>query len=250
LFYVKTPDEVYEIIRKTFCGKKPPVVMAPTRDALGRTLAEDIVSDDYVPDFTRSTVDGYAVSARDTFGSSESIPAILTLAGEIRMGENAARPLAADTCLAVPTGGSVPDGADAVVMREQAEDYGDGTIGIVKPAAPGETSYSAAMTPSPAILCCQAGHVLTAHDIGSLAALGVIASPSGKTVVGIVSTGDELIDFSERPAKGRSVTSTRSCSKQSSHWPAASPGAYGIVRDNDDALSRAVPLPYPNATSC
>ena len=85
---VKTPEEVLRLIGKEFqpLGSAEYVSLIP---ALGRVLAEDIRAEEYVPDFDRSTVDGYALHAKDTFGCSDSVPAILNLAGEVRMGEEA-----------------------------------------------------------------------------------------------------------------------------------------------------------------
>jgi molybdopterin molybdotransferase len=138
LLYVKTPPEALETITGAFGGLRTDAEHVPISEALGRTLKDDVKADDYVPGFSRSTVDGYAVFARDTFGCSDSIPAILPLAGDIKMGCAAIAPLETGTCVSVPTGGDVPEGADAVVMLEYAEVYGDGTIGVTKPAAPGE----------------------------------------------------------------------------------------------------------------
>ena len=131
MLYVKTPEEVLALIETEFENIAQTETISLT-DAMGRVLAEDITATEYVPDFNRSTVDGYAVSSRDTFGCTDAIPAILTLQGEVLMGQGADAVLQADSCIAVPTGGAVPEGADAVVMIEFTEDYGDGTIGVLK----------------------------------------------------------------------------------------------------------------------
>ena len=115
---VKTPDEALEIIRTTFAPLRRPAETVPLAAALGRGLAQDVTADAWVPDFHRSTVDGYAVRAADTFGCSDALPAQLTLAGAVRMGQAAGLTLAPGTCAAVPTGGEVPQGADAVQMLE------------------------------------------------------------------------------------------------------------------------------------
>ena len=133
---VLTPDEVIELVDKEFSVLNR-IELLPLDRAFGRVLAEDVLSEEYVPDFDRSTVDGYAVHAADTFGCSDSIPALLSLSGRVLMGENADFTLENDCCAEVPTGGALPDGADAMVMVEYTEDYGDGTIGILKPVAPG-----------------------------------------------------------------------------------------------------------------
>ena len=108
---VKTPEEVLRLIEKEFipCGLSETV---PLSEALGRVLAEDIKADEFVPDFDRLTVDGYALRAKDTFGCSDAIPAVLSLAGEIRMGEAAEINVPRDFCAYVPTGGAIPEGCD------------------------------------------------------------------------------------------------------------------------------------------
>ena len=137
MLHVKTPEEVLALIESEFetVAAAEPVSLG---NAMGRVLAEDIAATEYVPDFNRSTVDGYAVRSRDTFGCTDAIPATLTLQGEVLMGQGADMVLQADSCIAVPTGGAVPEGADAVVMIEFVEDYGDGTIGVLKSVAPGQ----------------------------------------------------------------------------------------------------------------
>ena len=115
---VKTPDEALEIIRTAFAPLDRPPETVPLAAALGRVLALDVTADAWVPDFHRSTVDGYAVRASDTFGCSDALPAQLILSGEVRMGEEAGLTLAPGHCAAVPTGGEVPQGADAVQMLE------------------------------------------------------------------------------------------------------------------------------------
>ena len=133
---VKTPEEVYAVQREAFPPHPVPEEMT-LEAACGRVLFGPVTATEYVPGFDRSTVDGYAVRSADTFGCSDAIPAILALQGEIVMGESAGAVLRNGCCMAVPTGGAIPGGADAAVMIEYAEDYGDGTIGICKPAAPG-----------------------------------------------------------------------------------------------------------------
>ena len=88
MLHVKTPEEVLALIEEEFdfVGRTELVCLSA---ALGRTLAEDIAAEEYVPDFDRSTVDGYAVRAKDTFGCTDAIPAILPLQGEVFMGEGA-----------------------------------------------------------------------------------------------------------------------------------------------------------------
>lgn len=110
MLHVKTPDEALEIIRSAFVPLDRPPEEVPLSAALGRVLALDVTADAYVPDFHRSTVDGYAVRAADTFGCSDALPAQLLLSGAVRMGEGAELCLDPGQCAAVPTGGEVPRG--------------------------------------------------------------------------------------------------------------------------------------------
>ena len=240
LLNVVTPDEALEVIRAGFTRRSKPESV-DIADAVDRVLAKDILSTEYIPGFDRSMVDGYAVRAGDTFGSSESLPALLALAGEVKMGEGAPMELRDGECAAVPTGGELPGGADAVVMIEYAEDYGDGTIGIIKPAAPGNDVIFRGDDARPGDVVLGAGAVLTPHDIGILADLGIAsASVREKPIVGIISTGDELVGIGETPSAGR-------IRDVNSHLVAAqigkaggTPRIYGIVRDDIEELTDAV----------
>ena len=109
MLHVKTPEEVLALIEEEFeaLGGAETVSLG---QAMGRILAEDIAATEYVPDFDRSTVDGFALRARDTFGCSDAIPAILPLQAEVLMGQGAQFPLEAESCVAVPTGGALPQG--------------------------------------------------------------------------------------------------------------------------------------------
>ena len=200
---VKTPEEVFRLIEKEFRPLERKELI-PLDNALGRVLAEDITASEYVPDFDRSTVDGYAVRASDTFGCSDAIPAILELKGEVRMGEGASLTLKRGECAYVPTGGAIPEGADCMVMIEYTEDYGDGTIGILKPGAPGLNLIFRGDDVYPGKAVLRAGQVLRAQDIGALAAIGKAEVPVRPCLkVGVLSTGDELVPAAETPGPGQ-----------------------------------------------
>ena len=138
MLQVKNPEEVMEIIRTEFHPLDRTPETADLKDSYGRILGEDVIGTEFVPGFDRSTVDGYAVRARDTFGCTESIPAILTLQEKILMGRSPEAALKKDCCSYVPTGGELPENADSVIMQEYAEEYGDGTVGFNRSAAPGD----------------------------------------------------------------------------------------------------------------
>ncbi len=203
MLHVKTPEEVLALIDREF-GFVGGTELVWLNAALGRTLAEDIAASEYVPDFDRSTVDGYAVRARDTFGCTDAIPAIVPLQGEVLMGEGADFSLNPEECVAVPTGGAVPRGADSVVMVEYTEDYGDGTIGITKSAAPGQNMIFRGDDVFPGKVILRKGRVLSSQDIGALAAIGRVEVPVVKKLtVGVISTGDELVPPEVKPGAGQ-----------------------------------------------
>ena len=203
MLVVKTPEEALGLIRSQL-HPLTALETVPVEGCVGRVLAEDILAKEYVPGFDRSTVDGYAVRAADTFGCSDAIPALLPVAGEIRMGRPPDAPLAPGSCMAIPTGGALPQGADAAVMVEYTEDYGDGMVGICRPASPGMNLIYKGDDVFPGKTVLSAGRKLTVSDVGALAAMGIEAAPVRKPpLVGVLSTGDELVPAGETPGAGQ-----------------------------------------------
>ncbi len=237
---VKTPEEVMDLLRDKFtCCALPGEV--PLSGALGRVLYKPVAASEYVPGFDRSTVDGYAVHSGDTFGCSDAMPALLMKKGEILMGESAGLSIGPGECAAVPTGGAIPAGADAMVMVEYTEDYGDGTIGILKSAAPGAGLIFRGDDVYPGKVVLPAGRKLTAQDIGALAAMGICSvSVCKKPVAGIISTGDELVPVEDTPADGqiRDVNSAMLAALMED--AGAESICYGILKDEEEKLSEAV----------
>ena len=102
----------------------PPKIDSESMDivhALSRFTATDTFAPHPLPDFPRTTVDGYAVRAKDTFGATDSLPAYLTLIGEVPMGDTPSFELGAGQCALIHTGGMLPNGADATVMIEYTQ---------------------------------------------------------------------------------------------------------------------------------
>ena len=244
MLHVLSTDEVFELI-DSLPVKRTETEAVPLEEALFRVIAEPVTASEYVPGFDRSTVDGYAVRAKDTFGCSESIPAMLPCDGAVLMGEDAGTPLPNGTLRAIPTGGALPEGADCVVMKEYTENYGDGTIGIFRPASPGENVIYRGDDVAPGQVVLPAGKRLTPPDIGACAAIGcgeVLVQK--KPRIAILSTGDELIPVTGTPEAGqiRDVNSHLLCAFCQSFG--AEPVNYGIIRDDEallgEALDRAV----------
>ena len=240
MLHVKTPEEVLALIESEF-GCVAETELVSLSCAMGRCLAEDIAATEYVPDFDRSTVDGYAVRARDTFGCSDSIPAILPMQAEVLMGQGAEFQLNPEECVAVPTGGAMPKGSDAVVMVEFTEDYGDGTIGIAKSVAPGQNMIFRGDDVFPGKVILEKGRILSSQDIGALAAIGRVQVPVRKKLtVGVISTGDELVPPEVTPGPGqvRDVNSPMLEAMLSTFG--VNVINYGIVIDNEALLSEKV----------
>lgn len=240
---VKTPDEVLKLIRAEFSPIDNNTETVMLDEAIGRVLSENIIASEYVPDFNRSTVDGYAVSAKDTFGCTDSIPAIMPVCGQVLMGNGADFVLPEGQCCYVPTGGAVPDGADCCVMIEYTEDYGDGTVGILKAGAPGQNMIFRGDDVCPNKVVLPKGRILASQDIGALAAIGVVNVPVvKKPLVGIISTGDELVPPEQKPNAGqvRDVNSHMLCAMLSSLG--ANCKNYGIVVDDEEKLAATMKM--------
>ena len=240
MFTVLTPEEALSVIKKEF---RPclPAGNVPLSECCGRILAKDLTSSEYVPGFSRSTVDGYALRASDTFGCSEAIPALLTLSGEILMGEAADSALPEGCCAAVPTGGALPEGADCAVMIEYTENYGDGTIGIEKPASPGLNVIRRGEELVPGKTFLSAGRRISVTDIGALAALGITQVPVlKKPVVGILSTGDELVPIDCTPGPGQVRDVNAHMLEALCREMGADPVFFGIIKDDAALLSRTL----------
>lgn len=176
----------------------------PTEQGLGRITAEDIHSSQDLPEFRRSTVDGYAVRAKDTSGSSEGLPAYLGLIGEILMGTIPQIPVAESQCLLIHTGGMLPQGADAVVMLEDTQSLSTGEIEVYKPVSPGENLIEVGEDIRKGEPVIQGGTRLRSAEIGGLMALGItVIKVVEPPLIGLISSGDEVIPPAENPSLGQ-----------------------------------------------
>lgn len=165
-----------------------------TADALDRILASTVASPEQVPAFRKSTVDGYALRAADTFGASQSLPAFLTVRGELKMGEAAKQDVGEGDALLIHTGGMLPASADAVVMIEHSQASGDGEIEVLRAAAPGENVVQAGEDIGLGELVLPGRQRLRPQDIGALLAVGIASvDVLRRPRIGILSCGDELL---------------------------------------------------------
>jgi molybdopterin molybdotransferase len=165
-----------------------------TEACVGRVAATDIYAGENLPGFARSSVDGYAVRSADTYGAKETMPAYLRLKGEIVMGKGADFRISSGEAAAIPTGGMLPSGADAVIMIENAQIASDAMVEILRPAAYGENVIQADEDIKKGSLVISGGTRLRPQDAGALAGLGfTVIDVFRKPVVSLISTGDEIV---------------------------------------------------------
>ncbi len=224
------------------------VERASLGEALGRVLAEDIVSAVDLPAFARSTMDGYAVRAADTYGATEALPVYLTVAGEVPMGQAPALRLRPGEAALVHTGGMLPSGADAVVMLEHTHPLDARTIEVTRPVAVGEN----VIPPGEDVRCGQVllpkGTWLRPQELGALAGTGVTAvAVARRPRVALISTGDEVVPPEVEPALGqiRDINSTTLVAL-TLEWGGL-PLPRGIVPDDAQALAAAARLALAEA---
>lgn len=167
-------------------------------DALGRVAAADIIAQENLPPFSRSTVDGFAVRSADTFGASESSPSLFSIIGEVLMGQQATDTLLPGQAVIIPTGGMLPAGADAVVMLEYTERPDSSTLLVLKMVAPGENIVVQGEDVQTGTVIIEQGQQIAPQHIGALASCGYTEIQVCKQLeVAIISTGDELVDIQE-----------------------------------------------------
>ncbi len=208
-----------------------------TSEALGRVLAAPVRASEPLPPFDRSTVDGYAVRAKDTFGASSSLPAYLRLLGEIKMGEAASQELEGMGAILIHTGGMMPQGANAVVMLENTQTIQDDEIEVHKPVAVGENILKEGEDVGPDDIVISAGSRLRPAEIGGLMALGITEVPvHARIQVGIISTGDEVVPPDTEPGPGQVRDVNTYTLKALVETLGGTSRTYEIVPDDYDAL--------------
>lgn len=234
---VVSMEEAIRITQDKFSSYETGTERLNISDCLGRVLAEDIVSNENIPPFDRSTVDGYAVLSSDTFGAGESMPSMLSLTGEILMGKEAKDTVSSGECIKISTGGMLPEGADSVVMVEHTEQLIDGTCLIFKAVSPYQNVTKKGDDVKIGQTVINKGTKITSKHIGILCALGITEVECvRKLTVGIISSGDEIVSVEESVPLGkiRDINSHFLASLIKENGYAAI--EYGIVKDDFDEL--------------
>jgi molybdopterin molybdotransferase len=233
-FKVKTSEEVFEILKGFNPAGEESVSL---ENALGRVLSKDIMSPENLPGFYRTSMDGYAVRAKDTFGASESLPALLNTAGEVVMGQVPTIIVGSGQAVKISTGGMLPDGSDGVVMVEYCHVLDEKTIEVSRAISPLENVIQPDDDFREGSIVLRRGHMLRPQDLGLMAGLGIPhASVYTRPRVAIISTGDEVIPIDKRPKSGQvrdinSYTLSAFCRQAG-----AEPSILGLCGDNFEQL--------------
>ena len=237
-FHVITADQFTELLIRfpRLSSEK-----IPLDAALSRILSEDVVAFEDLPEQARSTVDGYAVRAEDTFGASDSIPALLEIAEPVRMGTIPGYTLNAGQAAPIPTGGFLPRGADAVVMVEYTNRAEANSIEITRPVTPRTNVLDKGEDAISGVPLLSSGMQLRFQDIGFLAAAGFSeVAVYRKPKVAILSSGDEVVPVERKPRPGQIRDANGHALAALVREAGGEPTLYDIVPDREKDLRQAL----------
>jgi len=237
---LKPPTEALNLLLENLTFQPNPETI-PVSDSLGRVLFSPIQAGYPLPSFRRSTVDGFAVHAEDTFGASESLPAYLPLAGEVPMGAAPDFNLEKGYCATIHTGGMLPEGADAVIMIENTQQAREAEVELLRSVAVGENVLQIGEDVKRGAEVIPAGTIIRPAEIGGMMALGVNeVEVAARPLVGIISSGDEVVppDAEIAPGKVRDVNSytLQALVRQAGGEPVL----YGIASDRMEDLENLI----------
>ena len=198
-----TLEEARKVIHQNFKPKPLGVEEIPLLEAWNKVLAENVTAKMDIPPFNRSTVDGYAVKAEDTFGAEENKPAKLNVCGTVNVGEMPKIIVKQGTAAEIVTGAPIPEGADAVLMFEQTERKGD-ELYVYDAVAKNENVMKAGADIKKGETVLKAGQFLGSREIGVLASIGMAKAKVYITPrVAVLSTGNEIAEPGEKLPPGK-----------------------------------------------
>lgn len=240
-FECLTLDNAQQIIYDELKDYKVDNHIVPLMESLGNIAAEDIYSKADLPSFSRSTVDGFAVRGMDTFGASESTPAMLKIIGEVKMGEGTDLVVSPGEAVHIPTGGMLPEGADTAVMIEYTEQMDEETLLVQHVSAPGEHIISKGEDVSSGQLILKAGSKIGSRQIALLASNGVgKVCVRRKLRVAVLSTGNELVEVGTELQDGQIWNSNSYALAALIEESGYTAVRYGIVKDTLESFVEAI----------
>jgi len=209
-------------------------------EAYNRVLRENVVSALDIPPFNRSTVDGYAVKAEDTFGAEENQPAKLSVCGVVNVGEPPKISVAKGEAAEIVTGAPIPEGADAVVMVEDTEEK-NGELRVYRAVTKDENVMKKGTDIKKGEAILKAGQVLGAPEIGVLAALGITKVKVFKVpVVAVLSTGAEVTEPGKELPSGKIYDINAYSLSTAVRESGGKPVYLGVVPDDKTELRKAL----------
>lgn len=217
----------------------PDPIELKSGDTLGLVLADDLTSDEPIPSFANSAMDGYALVAGDTATASADQPVRLRVTGTVPAGASELAPVRSGAAVRIMTGAPVPPGADAVVPVELAEER-NGEVVLTRSASAGDHIRTIGQDVQVGQRLLAAGHRVRPADIGLMAAIGanrVRCFPPPRVV--ILSTGDELVPPSRQPGPGRIRDANGPMLAALVRQAGGVPYPAGIFRDDRKALTYA-----------
>lgn len=220
--------------------KPLPTVSLPLEEAHGLTLAEHVYADEPVPAFANSAMDGYALRAEDVRGASLDHPVYLNVVGEQLAGSQHVFVVQPGEAVRIHTGAPVPDGANAVIMRESGIPAGQ-MVGVTEPVRRGMHIRPAGNDVGAGTLVLPRQSVLLPASLGMLAALGrTSVRVFRRARVAVLSTGDELVSPGRRLRPGE-IYDSNSVSLQAQVEEAGGTVVHKArVRDQAGALESAL----------
>jgi putative molybdopterin biosynthesis protein len=233
-------DEAKQLFSQTFSAKPVGVEQVSLSKAHERVLAQEIVAPMDIPAFSRSTVDGYAVKAADTFGASEDKPVSLRFCGHVAIGESPKVAVKDGLVAEIVTGAPVPDGADSVVMVEYTNRKGDNVL-VHRPVSISENLMAAGSDIRKGEKVLKAGRFLGSREIGVLAAIGLTeVSVYRRPKVAVLSTGGEVVAPGEPLPAGKIYDINAHTLCAAVREAGGEPINLGIIPDKKDKLTKAL----------
>jgi molybdopterin molybdotransferase len=219
-----------------FLGEEETVLL----EAYNRVLNEDVVSELDIPPFNRSTVDGYAVKAEDTFDAGENQPVTLKVSGAVSVGEQSKVKLARNEAIEIVTGAPIPEGADAVVMVEDT-DREDTDLQVFSAVTANENVMKKGSDIKKGAVVLKKGQVLGSSEIGVLAALGLIKVKVLKIpMIAVLSTGAEVTEPGKPLPAGKIFDINAYSISTAVIESGGKPIYFGVIPDDKAALSKAL----------
>jgi len=238
---VVTPREAQARFAAAYTPHPRGTERVPLRHAYRRVLAHDVIALDDLPEFDKSTVDGYAVRAEDLSAASPTLPVSLAVVGEVQMGEAPHLAIGPGTAARIPTGGMLPSGADAVIMLEDTETPDLKSVRAHRPVRPGENLIRRAEDVSRGEVVLRQGLRFRPQDVGLLAGIGVVeADVFLQPRVAILATGDEIVPPDRHPAIGQVRDVNSYALSALVEQEGGQPKIHGIIPDDRDALLSAL----------